>query len=247
MLENDAPIIIADTLTFTGWLVTEQHSPTRSGLGAPVKVKGEIIGFLWLSSTQPHTFHAGHAARLQTFANYAAIAIENAQLYEKVQKLALTDALTGIYNRTFFETELARLESCREYPISIIIADLDNMKTTNDRLGHPAGDELLRDTVSVLQSVFRASDIVARIGGDEFAMLLPQTEENTARQIITRIEAKLAEHNRRAPRLPILLSFGEATAQHGQLMETFVLADQRMYANKTIHKAGKAQSEGINQ
>jgi diguanylate cyclase (GGDEF)-like protein len=237
MQGTGASIIIADTGLYDGWIVAPSGAWIRSTLGVPIKVKGEIIGFLCLDSALPNTFTPQDAERLQAFVDYAAIAIENARLYEEVQKLAVTDTLTNIFNRTFFETELARLELSRDFPVSVVVADLDNMKKTNDTLGHVTGDELLKCTAQILQTVFRASDILARIGGDEFAILLPHTDATTMEQMLSRIQAKLAEHNVRHPALPVQLSLGSHTAEHGNLTEAFILADRRMYADKARRKS----------
>jgi diguanylate cyclase (GGDEF)-like protein len=149
------------------------------------------------------------------------------------------DALTGIYNRTFFEQELTRLEKEGNFPISILVSDADNLKITNDRLGHATGDELLRQGASLLRSVFRSKDVLARIGGDEFAVILPETDATTVQQLLERAQARLDEHNNQFPDLAIHLSIGVATAENSKLIEAFNLADQNMYAEKTQRKAAQ--------
>jgi diguanylate cyclase (GGDEF)-like protein len=234
---NRQPAIILDTHTHPNWVIFPDTQWVRSYLTVPIQIRQHTVGFLNLDSKTIGFFNLYHAERLQAFVSQAAIAIENARLYEEVQKLAVTDTLTGIYNRTFFETELARIDQSRDFPVSIIIGDLDNLKITNDTLGHPAGDELIKHTVEVLQSVFRAADILARIGGDEFAALLPRTDAATVEQMLSRIHAKLAEHNARHTDLPISLSLGASTAEEDNLEEAFAIADQRMYADKTLRKS----------
>ena len=164
--------------------------------------------------------------------------IARRELVEKeLLHLSTHDTLTGIFNRTFFETELARYEPSRDYPMSIIIADLDNMKQTNDTLGHSVGDNLLKSVAQVLKSAFRSEDIIARIGGDEFAVLLPNTDAITTEQMLARVQIQLSEHNTRHSELPVYLSLGACSAAHGKLTEAFILADQRMYSNKAAHKS----------
>lgn len=149
------------------------------------------------------------------------------------------DSLTGLYNRTMFEQELARLELNKVTPVSIVVADVDDLKVINDLKGHAQGDELLRRTAKVLSSVFRSKDILARIGGDEFAVLLPGTDGTHVEQILNRIQTNLTENNAHYPELPIKLSLGAATTDHGKLLDAFVTADKHMYANKALRKSQK--------
>jgi diguanylate cyclase (GGDEF)-like protein len=154
------------------------------------------------------------------------------RLEEQLRKQGNHDALTGIYNRAFFEEELARLERSRGFPVSVIVADVDELKVVNDTKGHAAGDEILRRAATILQSTFRAADILARIGGDEFAVLLPDTDSAVAQKIMTRVVRNLADHNEKFPDRPVQLSLGVATAEQSQLSETLAVADQRMYEAK---------------
>ena len=244
MQHSGRPVIIADTLEYEGWVDTPSGAWIRSALGAPIKIKEEIIGFLSLSRAEPNAFTQNDAERLQAFVNYAGVAIENARLYEEVQRLALTDSLTGIFNRTFFEAELLRLEKGRDFPVSIIVADLDNLKDINDKYGHTSGDALLKTTVHVLRDVFRADEIIARIGGDEFAVLLPGIDEAKVSQIIMRIDEKIKSHNENYSGLPLQLSVGAATStNNNRLTATFSIADQRMYAKKSWRKSIRTKSE----
>jgi diguanylate cyclase (GGDEF)-like protein len=240
MQKTGAPIILGDTSLYEEW---DGDTPSvawiRDYLGVPIKVKGEVVGFLSLASAIPHTFTPKDAERLQAFVNHAAIAIENTWLYEEVKKLAITDPLTGIYNRTFFEAELARMNMGRDFPVSIIIADIDNLKTTNDKFGHAVGDQLIKNTAQILRETFRAADIIARIGGDEFGVLLPSTDAETAEQLLTRLRIKLTGQNAERPELHVFLSLGVCTSDQGKLMESFTIADQYMYSDKAAHKSSR--------
>ena len=155
---------------------------------------------------------------------------------EKLRHLNIHDDLTGIYNRAFFDEMLVLMERGREYPVSIIFADIDNLKAVNDKRGHAAGDAVLVRTAQTLNSAFRDGDILARIGGDEFAVLLPQTDAETAAQILERLRISLEEHNSMNPDKPIYISLGTATAEKGELRDALIAADQRMYGDKENRK-----------
>jgi len=162
---------------------------------------------------------------------------ERRQMEDLLRYQSCYDSMTGIYNRNYFEEELARFERGRDYPISILIADVDGLKNINDTMGHPMGDAVLKQAANVLQSVIRTGDVLARIGGDEFGALLPATDADTVEQIVTRIRERLAEHNAVNKELPVGLSLGAATAENNNLAGLFTLADQRMYADKSVHKS----------
>ena len=225
-----------DTHVNPGWVTFPATRWIRSYLAVPIRIHQATVGFLNLDSQTTGFFNTDHSERLLAFANHAALAIQNAQLYENMKIMAVTDALTGIYNRSFFEAELARLELSRDFPVSIIIADLDNLKKINDIFGHSAGDKLLKQVAQILRETFRAADIVARIGGDEFAALLPVTDMAAGEQMLLRVRAKLDDHNVNPPDLPVDLSLGVSTAEKGNLAKAFAVADQRMYDDKAARK-----------
>ena len=142
------------------------------------------------------------------------------------------DILTKLYNRTFFEEELSRLENSRLFPVSIFMIDVDGLKIINDSQGHSAGDEILRRTGNVLLKSFRTEDMVARIGGDEFVVVLPKTDEKAAEAAQKRITHFLKLDNTNNPN-ELKISVGMATCyEQGTFTATVKLADDRMYQNK---------------
>lgn len=166
---------------------------------------------------------------------------------EQLEYLSLHDQLTGLYNRLFFEEEMQRLSGSREYPITVISADLDGLKWVNDTMGHTRGDELLRACAEILRRSLRSSDILARVGGDEFAVLLPRTGKAAGEEVARRIHSNTALHNEKHPDLPLSISVGLATAKAGdtELQEIYIQADAMMYRNKLSNRSGFRSTAGI--
>lgn len=158
---------------------------------------------------------------------------ERKQAESELRYMSVHDGLTGLYNRGFFGEELTRLERGRQFPVSIVMADVDNLKGTNDREGHAAGDDVLKRAAQILTDTFRAEDIVARIGGDEFAVLLPGTDVAAATVALKRLDHFLQEHNEAHAAAPVHISFGASTAEkHASLTNVLREADEKMYRAK---------------
>jgi len=149
------------------------------------------------------------------------------------------DALTGLFNRRFFEDELLSAgNQADSYPISLVVLDVDGLKKVNDALGHSAGDELLRRSANILKSTFRARDVIARIGGDEFAVLLVETDSKITAAILQRLQSRIDEANQDQEDFLVSLSFGAASAeQNEEIASIFQLADQQMYEMKQARRA----------
>lgn len=157
---------------------------------------------------------------------------------QKLEYISLHDQLTDLYNRNFFDTELNRLQKSREYPITIISADLDGLKLINDTLGHSKGDIMLKACADALSSSLRQSDILARIGGDEFGAILPNTDAASGEAIYNRILDNIKMFNQSHSDLPLSLSVGMATAESAEkadLHELLRAADEYMYREKLHH------------
>ncbi|MGB7874287.1 MAG: sensor domain-containing diguanylate cyclase [Anaerolineales bacterium] len=147
--------------------------------------------------------------------------------------LSSHDVLTGLYNRNFFIEEMARLERGRRFPISIVVSDVDHLKAVNDQQGHAAGDALLRRVAQVLTAAFRADDVIARIGGDEFAVLLPRIGKVEAQAAVKRIQTAIRETNSVELKTPLQLSVGVSTAEEPMpLSDILKDADANMYREK---------------
>ncbi len=164
---------------------------------------------------------------------------------DKLWYLSTHDTLTDLYNRAYFGEEMARIERGRIFPISIFITDVDGLKEVNDDQGHSAGDELLRQTAQLLRNSFRSEDVVARIGGDEFAVLLPGADETAALTALARVRRNLQKMNENQTSYHLGLSMGVSTGQKGiSLGEVLRLADENMYREKLARLGRKARGTG---
>ena len=155
------------------------------------------------------------------------------QVEQELVYLNTHDTLTRLYNRGYFVEAQQRLQPAHDFPASIIIVDVDGLKSTNDCLGHAVGDEVLKQTAEILTASFRGQDTIARIGGDEFAVLLPATPAVVAEAAAQRVRHNLQAHNDTGHGHRLSLSLGVATAHHGaELPQVFSQADERMYQEK---------------
>lgn len=236
-------LVVSDVQVYSWWVQPAGKIIKRSYVGAPIRVKGRTVGFLNLESISPAFFTNLHAERLQTFAEQAAVAIENTRLYEEVQKLAITDHVTEVLNRRgVVEYGTIEIERAKRYghPLSAIMLDLDNFKRVNDSHGHLTGDLVLKGIADRLCREVRKIDIFGRFGGDEFIILLPEISLREAKKAAKRLQKCLAEK-------PIKTEKGEfnitATAGIARMTKTtkdvkdlVEKADKNMYSSKNHHE-----------
>ncbi len=157
----------------------DESMPLSSLCCAPLVYRGRVLGALVALATAPHSFLPGDVDLLRSYAVQVAIALANARLFEAQERLAARDPLTGLLNRREFDGAVTReIDRCRRHggAWSLVLLDLDGFKRINDAHGHSAGDRSLREAAHALGAACRASDLAFRIGGDEFALLLPQAD-----------------------------------------------------------------------
>lgn len=206
----------------------EEGSQTYEWLG---KKKGGELFWTEVSLTASHI--GGEGRVLAVIRDIT----DRKEIEKRLQYLSSHDSLTGLYNRAHFETEFARASRGRNYPLSVIVADLDGLKAVNDYHGHAAGDQLIKAAASLLRNTFRPDDLVARMGGDEFAVLLPHADKETTSSAMERV--RNAEMRLRAENGPIQVRFslGSDTATIPNEIDGLLnQADMRMYEDKTAHK-----------
>lgn len=154
----------------------------------------------------------------------------------RLKFLSIHDALTGVYNRFYFEEEMKRLENGRQNPLALICCDLDGLKLVNDILGHDKGDQLLNIAAKIISQAFRAEDVVARVGGDEFAVILPNVQVEQVHTFLERIKKGLKEYNQQHPELLLSISIGFAISKNKQnIKDLYREADNNMYREKLLN------------
>lgn len=212
----------------------------KSALEVPMIISGRVLGFADIWESREDRIWSDEEIRVcQTLANQAAIAIDNARLYSEILQIAVTDMLTGILNRRgLFEAgqrELNRIRRLR-HPLSAVMLDIDHFKQVNDAFSHTAGDQVLKKLVKICQANLREIDIFGRYGGEEFVILLPETQYQKAYQVAERLRLRIARSSFETDHGPIhvTVSIGIASTTDGNIELATLLdrADSAMYSAK---------------
>ncbi|MHB8836499.1 MAG: diguanylate cyclase [Candidatus Methylomirabilia bacterium] len=241
LLDARKPCFILDTVDDPACVSGCRMIPgTRSCLGIPLEIRGSVMGAVVLTSVTPGRFTADSAQRLRAFASQASVAIENAQFFQQVQRLSVTDELTGLNNRRhFFSLAKLEYERTRRYggTLSVVLLDIDSFKIFNDTYGHLVGDAVLCEVARRIQEAVRTIDVVARYGGEEFVVLMPETDLAEAALVAERVRRSVAES-------PVIDDEVEATATVSvgvaeinercvSVEDVLKSADQALYAAKS--------------
>jgi diguanylate cyclase (GGDEF)-like protein len=216
---------------------TKFFAESASRICIPLVSFGQTLGVISLDSDKPDAFREGDLQSLESVADICATAIQNAHYVERVKQLAYLDGLTGIFNRRFFELRITEeIERAKRYGsgMAVIMADIDQFKRLNDEFGHVLGDEVLRQVSSLFHQQLRKIDVVCRYGGEEFGILLTQTNADHAMSVAEKLRKMVA--NWQFPGVPRTVTISAGTAalpDHGTTRDDLVkAADTALYAAK---------------
>jgi diguanylate cyclase (GGDEF)-like protein len=220
----------------------------RSYVILALNSRGRSIGVLALGSTRSEAYDDATLARLQPLADSVALAFENVRLFQKTRELSISDEVTPLYNFRFFHQILDReLKLVDRYKsvLSLIFVDLDRFKPINDQFGHLRGSRVLREVGFLVREAVRDTDYPARYGGDEFVVVLPQTDAESAQMIASRLQETLEGHiflQEEGFSIRVGASAGCATyPNEATTKEALIrLADERMYKNKEARTAARS-------
>jgi|GEM_PF-1393845 len=200
-----------------------------------------VIVFLWDYDRKANRYSHTEDT-LTTIATQVAMGLDRDYLYGSIQKIGLTDNLTGIANRRFFDYTLKReLLRVRRYgrPLSLLMVDIDFFKRINDQYGHPVGDRVLQEMGKLLRSLFRATDLPARYGGEEFAVILPETPAVAAHALAEKLRDQGAKKifDPTGERISLTISIGAATVESGTQGHKITEADLILAADQALYRA----------
>jgi diguanylate cyclase (GGDEF)-like protein len=211
-------------------------------VAVPLIADGTIIGVFNAESVEVHAFSDEHVQTLTVIARQAAEVIRSAQLLEETRRLAITDSLTGLFNRRHFNQQLEEnVGRAARYdePLALLFLDVDHFKSVNDKFGHQAGDRCLQAMARTLRESVRDSDQIARIGGEEFAILLIRADRELALSIAERLRARIDDLIlEEDPPLPVDLTASLGVAffrEDGEDPKTLMRsADRALYTAKRL-------------
>jgi diguanylate cyclase (GGDEF)-like protein len=205
----------------------------------PLLVRDDVLGIMLLAFIKERPLESINLNLLTLFANQLGTALETGQLVQHLELQATTDALTGLYNRRYLDEVFCReaeRTKRKDSKLSMLLIDIYNFKYYNDTQGHLAGDERLKRVGKILKRNVRVTDLVVRYGGDEFIILMPETDEEHAHLVKKRIEQMVLTWNNESKidrqDLALFLNIGIKTAQKDEVDDLIALADQEMYKAK---------------
>jgi diguanylate cyclase (GGDEF)-like protein/PAS domain S-box-containing protein len=186
-------------------------------------------GYVWLRDEVVVIMEQGKPNKLRGFMTNIT---ELKEREEKIKYISFHDELTGLYNRRFFEEQLNRLNHSKYFPLAIVMGDVNGLKLINDTFGHIVGDNYLKLAASIIKSKSREDYIVTRWGGDEFIILIPNSDSSAASKLITSVEEAIEEMEFKQGRLSIAFGYDIKTQDEQDIQEIFRTAEEMMYLNK---------------
>jgi diguanylate cyclase (GGDEF)-like protein/PAS domain S-box-containing protein len=207
-------------------------------LSVPLKIEDEVIGAMTVQNYyNPDCFGEKDMKLMEIVSDQVATAIVRKQNEEKITYISFHDALTGLYNRAYFEEELKRMNNDRYYPLNVVMIDVNGLKAVNDVFGHQKGDQLLKNLAQLLKMTSRKGDVLARLGGDEFAIILPNTSNSDTEIFCQRLTANCQNNNFTPAYLNPNISMGYATQEDSSSSSEELIreADEKMYQNKLFN------------
>jgi diguanylate cyclase (GGDEF)-like protein len=212
---------------------------TQSEICVPLIFFGEKLGVLALDSARKNAFDPDDLQPLESVADICAAAIQNASYFDRMKQLAYVDGLTGIHNRRYFEMRIVEeLERAGRFQgrMSVIMIDIDNFKRVNDEFGHLLGDEVLRAVSTMLRQQLRKSDLLCRYGGEEFAIVVPETTGENATRVAEKLRRQIESHHFPGVPRQVTISCGVSDyPTHGITRDEVVAAaDSALYNAKQL-------------
>ncbi len=232
--------MLEDYKNWDGQMDSYQESPIHAAIAAPLMIGKRFLGVIGImNSDRTRKFTDNEKGLMSMFAQQAAIAVENAQLFEERQHQARLDMTTGIYNRRGL-SELGYREIDRSLrfnrPLGVIFLDIDHFKMVNDTYGHPVGDQVLKELAQRLRSNLRSIDILSRYGGEEFVILLPETNTEGALDVAERIRKTVEEKPFSPNNLSLWITISQGVTimnkDNCSLKELIQQADEAAYQSK---------------
>ena len=217
VIESGKPYLLSEIGDIYGEFKKPPHNHIHSWLGVPLIFQERIIGLLAIDSATPNQFTQEDISLAMAFADQVSVALENSRIYKKAQNQAITDVLTGVYNRRGLfqigEFEFSHVRRI-DHPFCALMIDVDYFKRVNDGYGHAAGDQTLHGLAERCRAASRAVDIIGRYGGEEFVILLPDVHLDSARHIAERLRKSIMKDPflTDAGPLSITISIGVAEA-----------------------------------
>lgn len=215
------------------------HAESHSMMVLQLSARGQHLGFLTVENRQSGAFNDSNIRFAQVLANEASVALQNAILFREVERLSMTDPLTGLNNRRSFDIaarQNVRVAIRHKRPLSVLMVDIDFFKRVNDTYGHAVGDKVLVKIAQVCQQHTRSTDLLARFGGEEFCFILPETSANEALPFSERLRTAISdivfESDGQVFSVTVSVGISECSGEDDSLESLLERSDEALYSAK---------------